>query len=223
MGAVVSLLNSQFNGRIQFSNPAGTTLRILDDGAANTSDMLSAATTVTATTLAGGTAELPFFTDVDSIYSGAFTGDGSQKAGFAGRIVVNANLLADPTRLVAYQAGVAAGDGTRPDFLYDQLTKTALSYSPGAGVGAAQAPFSGSLPAYLQQMLSQQGAAAQAAAQLQQGQDVVVQALQQRINEESGVSIDNEMAHLLQLQTAYAANARVLAAVKAMIEALAQL
>ena len=220
MAAVVSLLNSQFNGRIQFSNPAGTTLRILDDGAANNTDVNSVAATMTVTSLAGGTAELPFFTDVDGAFSGAITRDGSQTVGFAGRIAVNPSLLADPTRLVAYQAGVTAGDGLRPNFLYDQLTKTPLSYLPSAGIGTVQSPFSGSLPAYLQQMLSQQGAAANAALQLQQGQEVVVNALQQRITEESGVDIDQEMAHLLQLQNAYAANARVLATVKAMLETL---
>ena len=223
MAAVVSQLNSQFNGRIQFSNPAGTELRILDDGAANTSDVLGVRATVTETSLMGGSAELPFFSDVNVIFSGAFMKDGSRSVGFAGRIAVNPALLADPTGLVVYQAGVAAGDGTRPDFLYDQLTKTSLSFSPRAGIGTVLAPFSGSLSAYLQQMLSQQGAAANSAAQLEQGQQVVVNALQERLNQEAGVNIDTEMAQLLQLQSAYAANARVLATVKAMIDMLAEL
>jgi len=220
MAGVVSQLNGQFNGRIQFSNPAGTTLRILDDGAANTADVNSVVATVTATSLAGGSAELPFFVDGSGLYTGAITRDGSQSVGFAGRITVNSGLLADPTRLVVYQASSAAGDGTRPNFLYDQLTGAPLDYPPSAGIGTAPAPFSGSLPSYIQQMLSQQGSAAHAAALLQQGQEVVVNALQQRISDESGVNIDNEMAHLLQLQNAYAANARVLSTVKAMLEAL---
>jgi flagellar hook-associated protein 1 FlgK len=220
MPAVLASLNSRFNGRIVFGNPSGTMLRILDDGAANNTDVTSANATVTATSLAGGSAELPFFTDVNDLFSGAITGQGSQTRGFAGRIAVNPALLADPTRLVAYQAGVAGGDGLRPDFLSEQLTKTPLTFSPDAGIGTSVSPFAGSLPAYLQQMLSQQGAAANAAAQLQQGQSVVVSALQQRISDESGVNIDNEMAHLLQLQNAYAANARVLSTVKSMLEAL---
>ena len=72
------------------------------------------------------------------------------------------------------------------------------------------APFSGSLSSYMQQMISQQGEAAANADSLNQGQQVVVNSLQQRFTNESGVSIDEEMANLLQLQTAYAANARVL-------------
>ena len=38
---------------------------------------------------------------------------------------------------------------------------------------------------------------------------MVVNALQQRFNDASGVNIDQEMANLITLQTAYGANARV--------------
>jgi flagellar hook-associated protein 1 FlgK len=44
--------------------------------------------------------------------------------------------------------------------------------------------------------------------------------LQQRLNDSSGVNIDQEMANLLNLQNAYAANARVLSAVKEMLDIL---
>ena len=145
---------------------------------------------------------------------------GPQSLGYAGRIVVNPSLLADPSELVAYQAGVAAGDQTRPDFLYNQLTSANLTYDPSAGIGAANAPFRGPLTGYIQQMMSVQGSAAAAATQLQQGQDVVVSALQQRMSDSSGVNIDQEMAQLLQLQNAYAANAHVLSTVKQMFDAL---
>jgi flagellar hook-associated protein 1 FlgK len=220
MAAVLGQLNGRFGGKIQFSNPAGTTLRILDDGASNSTDIDSVTATVTATALSGGTVELPFFKDGEKVFSGAITGGGSQTVGLAGRIAINPDLLADPTRLVIYQADTPSGDGARPSLLYDRLTKAAQSFSPAAGIGTTLAPFGGSLPAYMQQMLSQQGAAADAAIQLQEGQDIVVNALQQRMSEEAGVDIDHEMAELLQLQNAYAANARVLATVRSMMEAL---
>ena len=69
-------------------------------------------------------------------------------------------------------------------------------------------------------MISQQGQAAQAADNLKQGQDVVFNSLQQRFNDGAGVNIDQEMANLLNLQNSYAANARVLSAVKDMIDTL---
>ena len=72
------------------------------------------------------------------------------------------------------------------------------------------APFSGSMPTFLRQVLSQQGEAAQAADELKQGQDVVFNSLQQRFNDGAAVNIDQEMANLLSLQNSYAANARVL-------------
>ena len=49
-----------------------------------------------------------------------------------------------------------------------------------------------------------------------------MQSLQQRFNDNAGVNVDQEMAHLLNLQNAYAANARVLSAVREMLDALMQ-
>jgi flagellar hook-associated protein 1 FlgK len=93
-------------------------------------------------------------------------------------------------------------------------------FSPQTGVGTTTAPFSGSLPEFMRQVVSQQGDAAAAADSLKQGQDVVYNALQKRFNDSAGVNVDEEMANLLNLQNSYAANARVLSAVKDMLNAL---
>ena len=53
-----------------------------------------------------------------------------------------------------------------------------------------------------------------------QGQDVVLNTLQQKFNDTSGVNVDQEMANLLTLQNSYSANARVLSAVKDMFDTL---
>ena len=76
------------------------------------------------------------------------------------------------------------------------------------------------LQAYLREVLSLQGEAAANATSLSEGQDVVVNALRQRIADEAGVNVDQEMAYLINLQTAYAANARVMSVVKDMIDIL---
>jgi flagellar hook-associated protein 1 FlgK len=180
-------------------------------------------TTVTATSLSGGSAELPFFTDVTTPYTGAITALGSQSIGFSGRITVNSALAADPSGLVVYQAGTASGDSTRPDFIYQQLTGTSLTYSPNTGIGTSAAPFSASLTTFLRQVISQQAEAASSADSLKQGQDIVLSALQQRFNDASSVNVDQELANLLTLQNSYAANARVLSAVKAMLDTLLQI
>jgi flagellar hook-associated protein 1 FlgK len=143
--------------------------------------------------------------------------------GLAARIAVNPALIADPSKLVGYQAGALPGDMTRPDFLYDKMVNAALGYDPSAGIGAASLPFSGNLSTYLRQIISSQGQAASNASQLQQGQDVVLNALQQRFSDGSSVNIDQEMSNLLTLQNAYAANARVMSTVRDMITLLMQM
>jgi flagellar hook-associated protein 1 FlgK len=224
IGSVITQINAAIAATgMTASNPSGTTLEILDDGAANTVNVDAVSTTATVTALAGGSAELPFFTDGAASFTGAINALGSQSIGFAGRITVNGALAADPSALVAYSSGIAAGDSTRPDFVYQQLTGTTLSFSPNTGIGTSTAPFSGSLSTYLRQVISVQGEAAASANNLKQGQDIVLSTLQQRFNETSGVNIDQEMGNLLALQNAYGANARVLSAVKDMLDKLLQM
>lgn len=222
IASVVNQLNTYFNGKLVFANPAGNTLRVLDDGAPNLSNVDALSVTQTQTTLTGGSAELPFFTDATSFYSGAITSLGPQSVGFAGRIAVNAALLADPSRLVIYSTSppTAAGDPTRPNFLYRQLADASLTYAPDSGIGTVIAPFAASLPTFLRQILSQQGQDAANAENLATGQAVVVNALKQRVADGSAVNIDVEMSNLLTLQAAYGANARVMSTVKEMLEIL---
>jgi flagellar hook-associated protein 1 FlgK len=205
------------------SNPSGTTLRILDDGPGNVVNISNVSTTRTATGFSTGASELPFFTDGTSIYSGTIDGQGAQWTGLAGRISVNVALIADPSKLVNYASGVASGDTTRPDFLYQQLSTASQLFPPGTGIGTAATPFSGSMSTFLRQVISLQGQNADAAASLKQGQDVVQNALQQRFDDAASVNIDQEMANLLTLQNAYAANARVMSVVKDMLDLLMQL
>ena len=216
----IAQLNTLYGGRLQFSNPSGSLLRVVDDGAANTSDVNALSATVTVSSFLSGSGALPLFMDGNASFSRAFGSSGSQTTGYSGRIAVNAAAIADPSRLVVYQNGTPAGDGLRPSFIYNQLTAASLTYAPQTGLGTIASPFSSSLPIFLRQAMSQQGENAQAAANLAEGQGLVVSALQQRLDETSGVSIDQEMSNLVTLQTAYSANARVLTAVKELMDSL---
>lgn len=221
--SVATQLNTALGATgLQFSNPSGTTLEVLDSGP-STITVNSVSTTTTATSLTGGSGALPLFVDGASAFTGAFTAAGPESTGYAGRIAVNSALIADPTKLVTYQVSTPAGDATRPNFIYNQLVNASLEYSPAAGIGGVGSPFQGTLPAYISQMISVQSIAANAATNLQAGQDIVVNALQSRFNSTSAVNIDTEMAHLLTLQNAYGANARVMSTVKAMLDALLQM
>jgi flagellar hook-associated protein 1 FlgK len=115
-----------------------------------------------------------------------------------------------------------AGDTTRSDFLYSQLTAGLFTYSPQTGLGSRTLPLKGTLPSYLQQFLNLQSNAASSAQQLAQGQDVVVKTLQQKVNSTSGVNIDAEMANLIALQNTYAANAHVMSVLQSVMQTLMQ-
>ena len=224
MASVVSQLNTALGGaNLQFSNPSGSTLRVVDSGTGATT-VNTASVTTTASSLANGNTQLPLFTDASSLYTGTITSTGSQLTGYAARITVNAAVLADPSKLTVYNTSPAtqAGDTARSDFLYNQLTSGTFTYSPKTGLGSTATPFKGTLTSYMQQFLSVQANASTSATQLQQGQNVVVSALQQKMNSTSGVNIDAEMANLISLQNNYAANAHLMSVVQTMMTSLMQ-
>ena len=224
IASVVSQLNSALGtSNLQFSSPGGSTLRVLDNGT-STAAVNAASVTATVSSLAGGSAQLPVFTDGNSLYTGSITSNGSQLTGLAGRITVNAALVADPSKFTVFNTSPPsnAGDTTRPDFLYSQLTTGTFTYSPKTGLGTAATPFKGTLTSFMQQFLSQQSNASTSATQLQKGQDVVVNTLQQKLKSSSGVNIDSEMANLISLQNNYAANAHVMSVVQTMMTSLMQ-
>ena len=221
MASVTSQLNAALGSAgLQFSN-TGSTLRVLDNGI-GTATVNAASVTSTTSSLLGGSGEVPLFTDGNSLYTGAITAAGQQSVGLAARIRVNSQLVGDPAKLVQYNASTPSGDTTRPDFLYQQLTAGKSLYSPSTGFGTSTLPFQATLSNFSQQIASAQGQAADTAKQIADGQDVVLSTLQQKFNSQSGVNIDEEMAHLLSLQNAYAANARVMSTVKQMFDSLMQ-
>jgi flagellar hook-associated protein 1 len=223
MSSVVAQLNLAFGSNVQFSNPSGTLLQAVNtNGSSSVVNALSATSTLTS--LTSGSPQLQLFVDGDQPITGALTSTGgAQTTGLAGRISVNSALVNSPPNLVAYSATTTAGDATRPNFMLSQMTTAALNYSPTTGIGTAQSPFSGTLPQYLSQVVTVQAQAANAATNLQQGQDTVLTALQQRFNSQSGVNIDTEMSNLIALQNAYGANARVMTTIQQLMQTLLQI
>ena len=105
----MSQLNAAFGTNLQFANPSGTVLQVLNaNGSSNVVNSLSA--TSTATSLTGGSAQLPLFTDGGQPITGVLTSTGSQTTGLAGTIAVNPALIAfrrqalSPTRPIRRQA-----------------------------------------------------------------------------------------------------------------------
>ena len=228
MASVITQLNGALgaSANLQFSNPPGPPgsmlLRVLDDGVPNRTDVIAGSVTKTVSSLTSGSAQLPLFTDGGLLYTGALTANGAQQTGFAGRIGINNALLGDPSRTIVYSTSplTAAGDTKRSDFILGQLMTGTYRYSPESGIGTTGTPFTGTLLNFARQVISMQGEAASSAALLADGQEVVLNTLQNKMNATSGVNIDDEMAHLLALQNSYSANARVMATVKDMYDVL---
>ena len=222
MSSVVAQLNAVLGTSVQFSNPSppSTLLQAVNRNSGTTVNSLSA--TTTATSFTNGSAPLPMFLDGSQPITGAQTSAGSQTTGLAGRITVNPALISSPGSLISYASNTASGDLTRPNFILNQLNNATLTFSPDTGIGSASAPYSGTLTNYMSALVSQQSQAANAATNLQQGQDTVLSALQQRFNDQSGVNIDTEMSNLIALQNAYGANARVMTTIQQMMSTLIQ-
>jgi flagellar hook-associated protein 1 FlgK len=222
MASIVSQLNAALGGaNLQFSNPSGSTLQVLN-GTGTGSAVSAASATITTSSLTSGSAALPLFTDGNALYTGAITSGGSQLTGYAGRITVNAAVVANPASLTVYSTSpaTASGDTTRADFISSQLTTGSFTFSPVTGLGSSSTPFSGTITSYMQQFLGLQGNNATNAQQLAQGQDVVVNTLQQSYNTATGVNMDAQMSNLITLQNAYSANAHVMAVVQSMFTTL---
>jgi flagellar hook-associated protein 1 len=194
---------------------------ILDDGGGNTRDVLGLTARPTATGLTG-TAELPFFVDGgrnNAAYTGSYEG-GSQTAGFAARIKVNPGLIADRSKLVQIDPTTPQGDGTRPSLLLDRLTQSQRNFTRATGIDGSTATSTGTISNFVQRVVSSTGQAVEAAQNLDEGQQVALASVQSRFQETSQVNVDQEMAMLIELQSAYAANARIITTVKEMMDLL---
>lgn len=144
-----------------------------------------------------------------------YTGANGQITGFAQRIRVNAAVASDPSLLVN---SAFAGDPARPTLMRDGLARS-QTFASQAGLSGAS-PFRGDVASAARRTVEVQGAAAATAARLDEGQSVALATVEGRFAETSGVNIDEEMSQLVQLQTAYGANARVMSAVREMMDVL---
>jgi flagellar hook-associated protein 1 len=196
----------------------GNVLRVADAGGGNRVEGARAAFSVTGTI--GEGAELPLFVDgrTGGVFTGSLDGADPQRLGFSQRLRVNPAIEADPSRLVRMTAQTAEGDRTRPAQLADRMGRATAFSAPGLGDTAAGLRVS--IAEAARRIIDVQGADAAEAGRIDEGQKLVLRSLEARFSETAGVSIDQEMGDLVQLQNAYAANARVVSAVKELFDVL---
>lgn len=211
-------------GAFQVPAAGANVLRVLDNGVLGYG-VAGARANVTNTQITDQGLELPLFSDafaVSGVYTGRFDLN-PQKLGFAGRITLNPAVEADSRALVRYSTagtGTAAGDPDRPQQLLDRLTSTPFTFSPATGIGDTAFAFTGTVSQFARRVVEDQAANSVTAQRLDEGQQVVLNSVQAKFSETAGVNIDQELSDLIQLQNAYAANARIISTVKELLDAL---
>jgi flagellar hook-associated protein 1 FlgK len=223
--AIQTALGGNFTVSTQPSAGTGG-IRILANGNSGSPTLLGVSASVTQsaspTDLQTGQAQVPLFVDGNGkgkLYTGSFDG-GSQLTGFAQRIAVNPAIATNTANLVNTTATTQAADATRPQYLYDALTSASRTFTAASGIGGINAPYTASVQDFTQRIIDAQGAGAATAQSLDEGQGIALATAQSRVAAVSGVSIDEEMSKLVQLQTAYSANARVLTAARDLLDTL---
>ena len=201
-------------------------LRITTDPTTGAPTLLGVSASVTqplsTTDFQTGQGQLPLFVDntaKGTLYTGSFD-TGSQLTGFAQRIALNPAIVGNTANLVDTSGKTLASDPTRPQFLYTALTGDNRTFGAASGIGGVNAPYSSSVQTFAQRIIDAQGAGAATAQSLDEGQGIALATAQSRVASTSGVSIDEEMSKLVQLQTAYSANARVLTAARDLLDTL---
>ncbi|POF28178.1 flagellar hook-associated protein FlgK [Roseibium marinum] len=206
------------------SNDGSDNLRVLGDNTAPTSvESLSAEVTVTASSDQG--LALAIFVDQRDgaeLFTDALE-DGGQRVGYASGIRVNPDLLADSALLVNYQTtptANTANDPARAQYLSEALRNGTTYFDPAAGIGSTSTPFQGTVLDFVNHTVAFQGNQAEDAATYANSKETLTVNLAVRYEESYSVDLDAELAFMVQLENAYAANARVMQTIKDLFDEL---
>ena len=197
----------------------GTTLSVTTAGVASVDD-LSANITNSGFTDNG----VAFALFQDGRSGGAFTnevGASGSLVGYAGRIQLSDEVLADPSLLSRFTSNVGnTGDSSRVDFVLEQIREDTVTVSPDTGLGSASNPITTTATDFLQTIISTQGQRSQSAQNASEASQISFNNVQAIFQSESEVNIDVELARLIELEQAFQANARVLTTVQDLADAL---
>ncbi len=148
-----------------------------------------------------------------------------QDGGHASDFAVRADLRADPSllstaRLDVSTSPLAASLGGAGDNRAAQALAQALSAAQPVIARGGLPAKSVSLVTYAGDIIAHSATLADSAQQAATRERTLADALEQRAADASGVNIDEEMANLVQLQQAYAASARMIAATSDLFDEL---
>lgn len=206
---------------LSISSPSAGILQVIDDGANGRIDITGLTTRSNITGTQTGELGLALFVDQGNA---AFTDDPDSKPpqimGLASRIAINPALLADNRLLVQFDVGVSLGDASRPDYILNQLDTMGFvsGGSPSANAGRHQ--LNGTVEQLINQMLNYHGSVIGTTMDARDSRQLTLDTITTQMDAEYGVNVDEEMSRLIQLQSSYAANARVVSVVKELLDTL---
>lgn len=196
-------------------------LRVLDDGATGQTDVKAAVARSSSAGLQDAGLAFNLFVDQgNASFTNNLDADPPQKRGFAARISVNPAIVANNKLMVQYQTGGTLGDADRANYVIKQLDEMSFT-SGGNPIGnPGRFQLSGNLSTVISQVIGFQGASINAATTKADDRKLTLNTITDQMRTEYGVNVDHEMARLMELQNAYAANARVVSVVKQLLDAL---
>lgn len=214
--AAATALQGALGAAFTFGDDGGTGLTVSGGGAA----LLGVGSRIVATTGQGGGPALPLFVDAGgTAFTNHLDGNG-QKAGFAGRIALNQDLVSDSELLVRHAPDVSLGDASRPNHLLDALRTMQFVSEHVTALRDGGVRLSGRLGEMIAQTINYQGDTVARGFAQYDASAMTLDAVLTRMDAAYGVDIDVEMAQLMELQNAYAASARVVSTVQELIDAL---
>lgn len=218
--AVAAALDAKLPN-LDITSTGANNLRILDDGALGRTDVQTAFARSSSTGLQGSGLGFNLFVDQgNKAFTNNLDTDPPQMQGFAARISIDPAIVADNRLLVQYEVGGTLGDSDRADYVIDQLNKMQFvsGGNPAANTGRFQ--LTGTLGEVISQIVGFQGSTVNAAISKRDDRQLTLDTIVDQMQSEYGVNVDEEMARLMELQNAYAANARVVSVVKELLDAL---
>jgi flagellar hook-associated protein 1 FlgK len=218
--AIAGRLQNAVGLGLTVSNPGGSIIRIMDDGAMGNTEVKSLQSRATVTGTQTGDLGINLFVDYGNVpFTNALDGHG-QTLGFASRISVNSMIANDNRLLVQYSPGTPMGDSDRVDALLANLENLRFAGGQGSVSKSAGSRLAGTVADLISQSINTVGNVASTAISESETQDLTLNALATRLDAEYGVDVDEEMARLMELQNAFAANARVLSVAQELIDDL---
>ena len=219
-GAAAAILNAKLPG-LEISSPGAGQLQVLDDGTGGIRDVTGLTSRGTAGGMQTGELAMALFVDQSGTpFTGNRNTNPPQILGFAARITINPAVLSDNRLLVQYDIDHTLGDAARPEYVLKQLSSMNFVSGTTPAANAGRHPLNGNVEQLIGQVLNYQGTTIGSALSQRDDRLLTLDTITSQMETEYGVNMDEEMARLTELQSAYAANARIVAVVKELLDTL---